>query len=225
MFHVRALKTRPAKETVAAFKDIGSATIHESAGRIGAVDPKIKSLAKGVRLLGTAFTVQCSAKDNLMLHKALQIAQEGDVLVVTADGYLEAGYLGGLMATSAMARKLGGLAIEGCVRDSEEVLDMGFPVFCTGTCIYGTTKRGLGLINHPTVFGGVVVHPGDLIAGDDDGLVVVPQADLDTVLGASRERTAKEEEKTVLLSSGITGVELNGLDNVFTSLGLKEEQS
>ncbi len=175
MAHVLTSITRPERQLIEAFQGLGAATVYEAAGRVGSVHPGIKPLAKGVRLLGPAVTVRCHPRDNLMLHKALQIAQAGDVLVASTDGYPEAGYWGGLMATSAMARKLGGLAIDGCVRDSEEMIRMGFPVFCRGTCMRGTTKGVLGSVNLPILFGEVTVNPGDLVLGDDDGMVIVPR--------------------------------------------------
>jgi len=223
MAHVFSQVSRPDRKLVEAFRDLGAATVYEASGRRGSVDPRIKPLVRGIRLLGPAFTVECHPKDNLMLHKALQIAQEGDVLVASTQGYPDAGYWGGLMATSAMARHLGGLAIEGCVRDSAELLELGFPVFCRGTCMRGTVKGTLGRINHTIVFGEVVVRPGDLVLGDDDGLVIVARAEMEAVLKAARERVAREVKKAEQLAKGVSSVELNKLDKVFESLGLVEE--
>ena len=223
MFHVKHQVSRPDKKLIESFQGQGSATVHEAAGRIGNVDSRIKSLTRGVRVLGPALTVECHPKDNLMLHKALEIAQEGDVIVASTGGYPDAGYWGGLMAISGKARKLGGLVIDGGVRDSEEILEMGFPVFCRGTCIKGTVKANLGLVNHTIVFGGIIVNPGDLVLGDDDGLVIIPSGDVERVLKASQERVEKEKVKAASLSKGITSVELNKLAKVFESLGLKEE--
>ena len=223
MAHVFTQIYRPDPKLVEAFRDLGVATVYEAAGRQGSVDPKIKPLARGIRLLGPAFTVECHPKDNLMLHKALQIAQKGDILVASTQGYPDAGYWGGLMSGSAVARQLGGLAIDGCVRDSAELIEMGCPVFCRGTCIRGTTKGTLGRINHPILFGEVVINPGDLVLGDDDGLVIVPRADMNAVLKAARERVAKEVKKAGQLAKGVSSVELNKLDRVFESLGLVEE--
>jgi 4-hydroxy-4-methyl-2-oxoglutarate aldolase len=158
-----------------------------------------------------------------MLHKALERAQAGDIVVASVGGFYKGGYWGGLMATSAMARKIGGLAIDGCVRDSEEMIGMGFPIFCRGCCILGTGKTGLGLINHPTLFGGVMVNPGDLILGDDDGMVVVDRTECKTVLEKAIERVEMEKKKSVLLAAGISSVEFNKLGKVFEFLGLKEE--
>ncbi|MBN2553103.1 MAG: 4-carboxy-4-hydroxy-2-oxoadipate aldolase/oxaloacetate decarboxylase [Spirochaetales bacterium] len=223
MIHVYTKVPRPDRKLVQAFKDLGAATVYEASGRRGSVDPRIKPLARGIRLLGPAFTVECHPRDNLMLHKALQIAQRGDVLVASTQGYPDAGYWGGLMSGSAVARQLGGLAIDGCVRDSAELLDLGFPVFCRGTCMRGTAKGTLGRINHPIVFGEVVVKPGDLVLGDDDGLVIVDRGEIEAVLEAARQRVAGEVKKAAELAGGVSSVELNKLDKVFESLNLVEE--
>lgn len=223
MAHVITNIDRPERQLIEAFQSIGAATVYEAAGRTGSVHPAIKPLVRGMRLLGPAVTVRCHPRDNLMLHKALQIAREGDVLVASTDGYPEAGYWGGLMATSAMARKLGGLAIDGCVRDSEEIVRMGFPIFCRGTCVRGTTKGVLGSVNLPIVFGEVLVTPGDLVLGDDDGLVVIPRQGIETALAASRKRVEAEKQKAEALAGGVSSVEFNKLGPVFASLGLIEE--
>ena len=223
MIHVKTKIERPSKELIDRFRGIGTATVHEAYGRKGAVDSAIKPMRSGVRVCGPAFTVQCHPGDNLMLHKALERAQPGDVLVTTVEGYYEAGYWGALMATSAVARGLGGLAIDGCVRDSAEIIKMGFPIFCRGFCIKGTTKTVLGWINHPILFGGILVHPGDLILGDDDGMVVVRREECGTVLENSIQRIEAEKKKEQKLKSGTSSVELNKLEKVFEALGLVEE--
>ena len=223
MAHVINKIEKPPKDLMDRFRGIGTATVHEASGKKGYVDCAIKPIAKGVRICGPAFTVQCHPKDNLMLHKALERAQPGDILVASAGGYHEAGYWGGLMATSALARKLGGLAIDGCVRDSEEMIRMGFPIFCRGFCIRGTTKTGLGLINHPTLFGGLMVNPGDLILGDEDGMVVVDRTECKEVLERSIERVETEKKKSIQLAAGVSSVEFNKLGRVFEFLGLKED--
>jgi len=223
MVHVINKIERPPRDLIDRFRGIGTATVHEASGKKGYVDCAIRPIAKGVRICGPAFTVQCHPRDNLMLHKALERAQPGDILVASVGGYYEAGYWGGLMATSALARKLGGLAIDGCVRDSGEMIKMEFPIFCRGFCILGTTKTGLGLINHPTLFGGVMVHPGDLILGDEDGMVVVDRGECKSVLERSIERTEAEKTKSVQLAAGVSSVEFNKLDKVFEFLGLKED--
>jgi len=223
VIHVFSQIERPSKELIEQFQKIGSATVHEAYERRGAVNYAIKPITRGVRLCGPAFTVQCHPGDNLMLHKALERAKPGDILVTSVGEYYEAGYWGGLMATSGVAKKLGGLAIDGCIRDSAEIIRMGFPVFCRGFCIKGTTKTVLGLINHPVIFGGVSVHPGDLILGDDDGMVVVERSKCEEVLEKSIQRVEAEKIKSEKLKAGVSSVELNKLEKVFEFLGMVEK--
>lgn len=223
MIHIKTKIERPDKKLIQSFKDIGSATVYEAAGRLGSIDPGIKPVDSGMKILGTALTVKCFPRDNLMLHKAIQVAQDGDVLIAATDGCSEFGYWGGLMSTSAKARGIAGLVIDGCIRDSEEIVEMGFPAFCRGTSIRGTTKKNPGLVNHPIIFGDILVNPGDLIIGDADGLVAIPQKDIEKVLKASKERVAKEIDKEAKLKTGKTSVELNNLGKIFTDLGMVEE--
>jgi len=223
LVHVITQFKRPSKDLIDKFRDISTATVHEANEKKGAVDCAIKPIKSGIRLCGPAFTVQCAPGDNLMLHKALEKAQPGDILVASVGGHYEAGYWGALMATSAVAKNLGGLAIDGCIRDSAEIIRIGFPVFCRGFCIKGTSKTVLGLINHPILFGGVLVHPGDLVLGDDDGMVVVEQGACEEVLKRSLNRIEAERIKAEKLRGGISSVELNQLQKVFDFLGLEEE--
>ncbi len=223
MAHINTRIERPSQNTIDQFRELGTATIHEASGRKGYVDCAIKPIAKGVRACGPAFTVDCHPRDNLMLHKALEKAQPGDIIVASVGGFHEAGYFGGLMATSAVARKLGGLAIDGCIRDSEEIIKMGFPIFCRGFCILGTGKTGFGTVNHPILFGGYVVNPGDLIIGDADGMVVVARGECENVLKKAIDRVEMEKNKSGQLAAGISSVEFNKLGKNFEFLGLTED--
>ncbi len=223
MVHVRTKIERPAPEIVEAFKSHASATVHEASGRKGFISPRIKPIKRGIKVCGPAFTVQCAAGDNMMLHKALEKAQPGDVIVATVGGAEEYGYWGDLMAVSAVARKLGGLCIEGCIRDSADIIELGFPVFSTGFCIRGTVKGTLGLINYPTVFGGQTINPGDLIMGDDDGLVLVCRGECAEVLEKTINRVNAEVKKAEALATGISSVEYNNLGPKFEAAGLVEE--
>lgn len=223
MIHVRTKIQRPPQDLIEKFKPIAVATVYEASGRKGFVNPKIKPIFKGMKLCGPAFTVQTVPGDNLMLHKALEKAQEGDIIVATVGDEYEYGYWGDLMATQAKVKKLGGLAIDGCVRDSEEIIEMGFPIFSRGLAIRGTVKASLGLINYPINFGGTVINPGDLILGDDDGIVMVRYEDCKEVLAKSKERVQKEEVKAKALMNGVTSVKYNNLDKIFESLNLREE--
>ena len=223
MIHVRKPVERVSPSLVAAFRDLASATVHEGAGKTGYIDCRIRALAPGVRVCGPAFTVECAPGDNGMLHKALERAEPGDVLVATTGGVETYGYWGGLMTVSALAKGLGGLCVEGCVRDSAEIVESGFPVFSTGRCIHGAGKGQIGLINYPLFFGGQRVEPGDLILGDDDGLVVVPRARCAEVLEKSLARVEDEKIKTAALATGISSVSYNKLGPIFAAAGLVEE--
>jgi 4-hydroxy-4-methyl-2-oxoglutarate aldolase len=223
MIHVRRETRRPDTAIVEAFRELAVATVYEASGRKGYIGNAVRPIAPGTRICGPAYTVQCAPGDNLMLHKALQRAAAGDVLVAAAGEAYEFGYWGALMASAAVARKLGGLAMDACVRDSAEIRDMGFPLFCRGFCIRGTTKSVLGLINYPLNFAQVTIFPGDLVLGDDDGMVVVRLDDCREVLESARKRVGAEEAKVKQLKAGVSSVELNALDKVFETLGLREE--
>lgn len=223
MVHVITKIQRPSPEIVEAFKEHASATIHEASGRKGYIASKIKPIANGVKVCGPAFTVQCPAGDNMMLHKALELAQPGDVIIATVGGAEEYGYWGDMMAVSAVARKLGGLCIEGCIRDKADIVKLGFPVFSTGFCIRGTGKGQLGLINYPIVFGGQTIQPGDLIVGDDDGLVAVSREECEKILENTVKRVAAENKKVEILATGVSSVEYNKLGPLFEAAGLVQE--
>ncbi|OGD17227.1 hypothetical protein A2V47_05415 [Candidatus Atribacteria bacterium RBG_19FT_COMBO_35_14] len=223
MIHVIRNIKRTSKEVIEKFRSISVATVYEASGRKGFIDPKIKPIIKGIKLCGPAFTVQTVPGDNLMLHKALEKAQEGDVIVATVGGEYDYGYWGDLMSVQAKAKKLGGLVIDGCIRDSEAIVEMGFPIFSRGLAIRGTVKASLGLINYPINFGGTVVNPGDLILGDDDGTVVVRFKDCEEVLAKSQARIQAEKIKAKALMDGITSVKYNKLDKIFEYLELREE--
>ena len=224
MIHVCKETRRPDQTLIEKFRALDVATVYEASGRKGFIDSAIKPVARGARICGPAYTVQCAPGDNLMLHKALQRAAAGDVLVASVGGEPDFGYWGALMATAAAAKGLAGLAIDGCIRDSAEIIKMGFPVFCRGFCIKGTAKSVLGLINYPLNFGHITIFSGDLILGDDDGMVVVRFEECEDVLAKSLKRVELEETKATQLRKGVSSVELNSLEKVFESLGLREER-
>ena len=196
---------------------VGAATLHEAMGRRGVVPPRLKPVDPGFRIAGPAFPVLCAEGSNLALHQALYAAAPGDVLVVAVDqrGSEEFGYFGEIMAEAAKARRLGGLVIDGCVRDSHELATVGFPVFAVGLSIRGTTKDP-----HPAPFvgeidfGSTVVHRGDLIVGDEDGLVCVPAAEVEQVLAAGRDRDRKEADVIRRLRAGERTLDLMGLPDL-----------
>lgn len=180
--------------TVAAARALPAATLHEAGGRIGVLPSSIRPVAPAFRVCGPAVTVQSPGGDNLWLHRALYVAGPGDVLVVHVSGAHDFGYWGEIMSAAAQARQLGGLVIDGCVRDGAVLADFGFPVFARGLSIRGTGKDfgARGWINHPVLFDDLVVQPGDLVVGDTDGVVALPRARAAEVVQAAQAREAKE---------------------------------
>ena len=192
------------QEVVARSAKLAASTIHEAAGRIGVLPASIRQIVPGLGLAGLAMPVQSPAGDNLWLHRAIYDAGAGDVLVVQIPENQEYGYWGEIMSVAAQVRKLGGLVINGCVRDVGVLKSIGFPVFARGLCIRGTGKDhgAIGFINQPVRFPGVTVHPGDLIVGDADGVVCIPSARAADVVHEAERRTAKEAEILQRLRAG-----------------------
>lgn len=174
------------------------ATLHEAQGRRGAIDSRIKPVAQGMRFCGPALTVQCHIGDNLMIFEAISLAQPGDVLVVSAGNNPEQGGFGEVLATACMGREIAAFVTDAGVRDASALCTLGLPVFSLGLCIKGTTKETVGTINHPIVFGGEWIRPGDILAGDDDGVVVVRKEESIQVAKAS---AAREEDEARLMAS------------------------
>ena len=187
-----------------ALAEFDTATVHEAQGRRGALPSAIKPVDPGFRLCGPAFAVVCPGGDNLWIHRALYAAAPGDVLVVSTGGWTEAGYWGEILSHAAAARRLGGLVIDGGVRDADRIAAVGFPVFSAGLCIRGTTKdpEGSGALGIPLHFGDTAVHPGDVVLGDRDGVVVVPALDVAWMVEASQRRVAAEAEVIRRLQAG-----------------------
>lgn len=214
--------SRPDRALLDALAGEAAATLHEAMGRRGAMTAAIKPLHPGLRLAGPAVTVSAGPTDNLMIHVALAIAKPGDVLVVDYKAMVESGPWGDLMTASARARGIAGLVIDGCVRDADAIGAMGFPVFCRGTCMKGTTKVATdGDVNLPVTCGGVVVAPGDIVVADGDGVVVVPLADAEATLVRARERTAKEDGLRTQLEAGRTTIELLKLEAHLKAAGIE----
>ena len=164
---------RPSKELVETFRGIPVANIDDNCGRIAAVDSSIYPLNPKARLLGTAFTVNAPAGDNLLFHKALDMAQPGDVIVLANKGSMSRALCGEIMSNYAKSRGIAGIIIDGCVRDSYTLSQMDFPVYAKGITPNGPYKNGPGEMNFPVSFAGIVINPGDIIVGDSDGLLAI----------------------------------------------------
>lgn len=185
---------RVGADIVAAAASLPAATLHEAGGKIGVLPPAIKPVARGFRVCGPALTVHSPGGDNLWLHRAIDLAQPGDVLVVHVSGVYEHGYWGEIMTSAAKAKGLGGLVIDGCVRDGVLLEEIGFPVFARGLCIRGTGKDygAIGWLNAPVLMGDVRIAAGDLIVGDADGVVAIPRARAAEVVAHAQDREATE---------------------------------
>ena len=164
---------RPAIELVEAFRGLPVANIDDTMGRIAAVDHSIFPLNPEVRLLGTAFTVNAPAGDNLLFHASLDMAKPGDVIVLANKGSLSRSLCGEIMSNYAKSRGLAGIIIDGCVRDSYALSKLDFPVYAKGVTPNGPYKNGPGEMHYPVAFGGSVITPGDIIVGDADGILVI----------------------------------------------------
>ncbi len=188
-----------------------SATLHEAMGRKGALPHDIKPIAPMMTLCGPALTVSCPPMDNLGIHRAIYLAEPGDVLVVSVGGGYEGGYWGEIMTFAAQQRKIAGLIIDGCVRDRDLIEEMGFPVFSRGLAIHGTIKKEKGVINSPLKIGEVLINSGDLLLGDSDGVVMVPQSEISQAIEASQQREDKEDDYKKELAAGKSTLEIIGL--------------
>jgi 4-hydroxy-4-methyl-2-oxoglutarate aldolase len=187
--------------------------VHEAYGRRGALPSAIKPIDGSFRLCGPAFTVDCPPADNLWIHRAVYRAAPGEVLVVSVRGFTEAGYWGEILSSAAIARQLGGLIIEGGVRDIEQIGALGFPVFAAKVCLRGTSKESTsdGSVGVPIRIGDVTVHPGDAVVGDADGVVVVRATEVPAVAFAAQARVEQERLSLDRIHSGASTLELLGL--------------
>ncbi|WP_019579783.1 4-carboxy-4-hydroxy-2-oxoadipate aldolase/oxaloacetate decarboxylase [Pseudomonas mandelii] len=202
-------------------KQLGSATIHEAQGQKGALDSGLRPVDPNVRLAGPALTVDCRPDDNLAIHYALTKAKPGDVLVVDAKGFTEAGPWGDLLTLASQKLGIAGLVINGSVRDANAIIEMGFPTFSRGLSIKGTNKCQPGKVNVPIHIGGVSVIPGDIIVGDRDGLVVIEQHAVEEVIRLSQAREAKEDGVRAGIESGVSTIELLGLSPILEKFGMR----
>lgn len=203
---------RVSPKVVEAARALPTATLHEAGGKIGVIAQAIKPVAPGFRICGPALTVHSPGGDNLWLHRALDIAQPGDVLVVHVSGAYEHGYWGEIMTTAAKVKRLGGLVIDGCVRDGVLLEEIGFPVFARGLCIRGTGKDygAIGWLNAPVLIGGARVEAGDLVVGDRDGVVVVSRARAGEVVDKAQDREATEAAILKRVEAGETTMRIYG---------------
>ena len=189
---------------------LSSATLHEAAGRAGALPAALKPLHPEMRMAGRALPVRCPAGDNLRCHRSRVEASARDVLVVDVGAGVEFGYWGEIMATAAIARGLAGLVITGGVRDSRRLVELGLPTFARTIAIQGTGKNpaGDGAVGEPLRLGEIVARRGDLIVGDADGVVCLPWERAAEVIGASERRDAAEADIIAKIRAGASTLDV-----------------
>ena len=212
---------RAPREAVERLSRLGVATVHEAMGRTGLARPVLPPIWPGATACGTAITVLLQPGDNWMMHVAAEQIRPGDIVVAACTSENADGFFGDLLATSFRARGAVGLVIDGGVRDIKDLRGMRFPVFPRAVHAKGTVKATLGSVNVPIVCAGALVHPGDVVIADDDGVVVVPAADAAEVADAAEAREANERAKRVRLAAGELGLDIYDMRDKLAKAGLR----
>jgi regulator of RNase E activity RraA len=201
-FRIRKNTRQVSSDIVDKFRAIPVANVSDSMSRMTATGPRLRPMHRSGALAGPALTVKSRPGDNLMLHKALDMAEPGDVIVVDAGGELTNSLFGELMLSYAVKRGVAGLVIDGAIRDAQALYERNVPVFAAGVTHRGPYKDGPGEIGFPIAIDGMLIEPGDLILGDWDGLVAVPYADVETVYKAAKAKNDAETKQMAAIEAG-----------------------
>jgi 4-hydroxy-4-methyl-2-oxoglutarate aldolase len=211
---------RPDLSLLQRLGQFGVATLHEAQGRTGLLAPYLRPIFPGAKASGSALTVLAHPGDNTMLHVAAEICRPGDVIVIALSSENSDGMLGDLLATSFRARGAVGVIIDAGCRDVAEMTKMRFPVWSKAVSAKGTVKATLGSVNVPVVCAGNVVHPGDAIVADDDGVVTLSRLEVEAVLEAAQQREEREAKVRARLAAGELGLDIYNMRQKLAQLGL-----
>jgi 4-hydroxy-4-methyl-2-oxoglutarate aldolase len=198
----------------AALAQLGVATVHEAAGRVGVIDMELRQVVPGSRAAGPARIARCAAGDNSMVHAVIAHAQPGDVLVLTSSDPAPVALVGELLATQAQTRGVAAILVDGAVRDLDELMAIGLPIWTRWVRAQGATKGTVGELDVSVTIGGTTIAPGDLVVLDCDGAMALPQARIDEVLPLAHERAENERAMRERYAAGELSYDLNGLREV-----------
>ena len=212
---------RPDAKAIAQLGELGVATVHEAQGRRGLMKPYMRPVYAAARVAGPAVTVLSHPGDNLMIHAAIEVCKPGDVMVVALVAESTDGMFGELLASSLRAHGVAGMVIDAGARDAADLTAMNFPTWSRAISAQGTVKETAGSVNVDVVCAGALVHPGDVIVGDQDGVVVVPHELAVKVAELSEQRREKEEKNRVRLKAGELGLDMYGLRAKIKALGIE----
>jgi 4-hydroxy-4-methyl-2-oxoglutarate aldolase len=212
--------SRADAEIIRTLGDQGVATVHEAQGRTGLMRPYMRPIYPAARIAATAVTVSCQSGDNLMIHAAIEVCRPGDVLVVATTSESTDALFGELLATSCQAHGIAGLVVDAGIRDVADLIEINFPVWAKAISAQGPVKASPGSVNVDVVCAGAMVRPGDVIIGDQDGVVVVRREEAAEVARLGAERIVKEQNNRKRLRAGELGIDFYGLRAKLAELGV-----